>query len=77
MHLQRGSRRNERSVAPSGGFCEKTAGFLGLTPQAKHLSRLRRSSQQLVSGSPTTWTKTATVIDDTTGDPVYVFPVAQ
>jgi hypothetical protein len=31
----------------------------------------------LISGSPPYWTTYATVIDDTTDDPVYVFPVAQ
>ena len=32
---------------------------------------------RLVSGSPSFWTTYATVIDDTTDDPTYVFPVAQ
>jgi len=31
---------------------------------------------RLVSGSPSFWTTYATVIDDTTDDPTYVFPVA-
>ncbi len=31
---------------------------------------------RLVSGSPSFWTTYATVIDDTTGDPTYVLPVA-
>jgi hypothetical protein len=30
----------------------------------------------LISGSPSYWTTYATVIDDTTDDPIYVFPVA-
>ncbi len=40
-----GSRRSQKSVAPPGLLFFFFVLNLGLTPQAKHLSRLRRSVQ--------------------------------